>query len=136
MLNQLLIYFCLDNGCKFFPCPEPSPLSTSITSSFEQAAAATPVAKGEQVESTDESSGQPTSRPTNDKSNVVSMAESLHQKFNPVCTNELFMCGDGHYVGRDPDHNCDFFPCTAPATKKPTQSPIKTLSALHPAAAC
>jgi hypothetical protein len=32
----------------------------------------------------------------------------------PTCNNDQFQCVDGSWVGRDPDHNCQFFQCPLP----------------------
>jgi hypothetical protein len=38
----------------------------------------------------------------------------MHSKYSPQsqCTGELFKCSDGTFVGRDPDHGCEFFQCS------------------------
>jgi len=79
------------------------------------------------------SARQPTPLPT---PAVVSMASSLHGKYNAApleCAVELFECANGHYVGRDPDDGCNWYPCNyyEPPTTRPTPRPTNySLNAL------
>jgi len=38
------------------------------------------------------------------------------------CTDEIIRCGDGSFVGKDPENGCEYFAC-APSTDRPTRSP-------------
>ncbi|KAL7552787.1 hypothetical protein ACHAWF_016039 [Thalassiosira exigua] len=117
----------MDNGCRFLACPKSEgPLASSISSSFQQAAEC----EDDLIECPDGSfvgrdpdagcqhfpcpTTKPTLRPTHKSANVVSAASSMHSKYSPQsqCTGELFKCSDGTFVGRDPDHGCEFFKCS------------------------
>ena len=83
---------------------------------------------------------KPTKQPTSDRPtarpNAIKTTNAAHDKGTiaqgiedsqglPVCTREIILCYDGHYVGRDPSNNCEFYPC---ATSDPTSQPVNSVS--------
>ena len=48
---------------------------------------------------------------------IFLIAQSLskgNQGEGAVCTQDAQQCSDGSYVGRNPDNNCEFYPCPIP----------------------
>lgn len=76
----------------------------------------------------------PTPHPTEDI--AVSMAGSVHSKYQVECTNELFKCTNGSYVGQDPDDKCKYYSCDAPNKKPPTQRPTNHRLSLNTSSGC
>jgi hypothetical protein len=51
------------------------------------------------------------------------------QKF---CTQDAMQCPDGSFVGRDPNNNCEFYPCENTCTKDAMQCPDGTIVGRDP----
>lgn len=112
------------DSCNPFRCPSGGTPISQSEDSIAMAASTAETASQPSVsmaQSASEAAGKATASEEasnlsvqTEESDTVSMASAVHSKYDDNasgCARELYTCSDGSHVGRDPDDNCQFFPC-------------------------